>query len=435
MSARPSADTRAAGLPTVKGWCPGALRPMQTGDGLIVRVRPPCGALGTTQIRALANIARTHGNGLVDLTRRANLQLRGIDEHRLPDVWRALSEIGLIDASPDAESVRNVMVSPLASLDPSELHDVRPIARALEHALAETPPLWALPGKFGFVVDGGGLLSLDDERADIRLRAITANQEVKIALGIDTPSRTEWLGMVDPATAAAAAIRLAEAFVRGPKSTPRARIRDLDDAALATLRDALGTAEPPPAALALDHPSSAERVGRIEIDRELVAIGLGAPLGRISADALSGLAEAAADHALGAIRLSPWRTLYASAGTDADAVSLLAAGERLGFVTDARDPLIAIDACPGAPACRSAWADTRRAARQIAAQMPLPGIGSIHVSGCAKGCARSRPADLVLVAGPAGFGIVRHGTASAAPDAIVAPTALTDLPAVLRTGI
>ena len=29
----------------IKGWCPGALRPMQSGDGLVVRIRPPTGRL------------------------------------------------------------------------------------------------------------------------------------------------------------------------------------------------------------------------------------------------------------------------------------------------------------------------------------------------------------------------------------------------------
>ena len=26
--------------PVIQGWCPGALRPMMSGDGLVVRVRP-----------------------------------------------------------------------------------------------------------------------------------------------------------------------------------------------------------------------------------------------------------------------------------------------------------------------------------------------------------------------------------------------------------
>lgn len=63
--------------PVIRGWCPGALRPMESGDGLVVRVRPPGGRLTAAQGRALAAAARIHGNGLIDLTARASLQLRG----------------------------------------------------------------------------------------------------------------------------------------------------------------------------------------------------------------------------------------------------------------------------------------------------------------------------------------------------------------------
>ncbi|MEO1207882.1 MAG: precorrin-3B synthase, partial [Pseudomonadota bacterium] len=41
----------------VKGWCPGALRPMESGDGLIVRVRPRCGAVRLPTLEALSDIA------------------------------------------------------------------------------------------------------------------------------------------------------------------------------------------------------------------------------------------------------------------------------------------------------------------------------------------------------------------------------------------
>ena len=33
----------------IKGWCPGALRPMQSGDGLVVRIRPRGGRLSPAQ--------------------------------------------------------------------------------------------------------------------------------------------------------------------------------------------------------------------------------------------------------------------------------------------------------------------------------------------------------------------------------------------------
>ncbi|MFN7225608.1 MAG: precorrin-3B synthase, partial [Paracoccaceae bacterium] len=61
--------------PAVRGWCPGALRPMLSGDGLVVRVRPPAGALSAAQAAGIAALAARHGNGFVELTNRANLQL------------------------------------------------------------------------------------------------------------------------------------------------------------------------------------------------------------------------------------------------------------------------------------------------------------------------------------------------------------------------
>ena len=86
----------------VKGWCPGIIRPMASGDGLIVRVRPRCGAFSLETAAVLADLAERLGNGHIDLTRRANLQLRGLTEDRLPELRTELATLGLLD--PDAET-------------------------------------------------------------------------------------------------------------------------------------------------------------------------------------------------------------------------------------------------------------------------------------------------------------------------------------------
>ena len=70
--------------PLVKGWCPGAHRPMLSGDGLVVRVRPFRAELSAAQALALCDLARTHGNGTLELTSRANLQIRGVPEAAFP---------------------------------------------------------------------------------------------------------------------------------------------------------------------------------------------------------------------------------------------------------------------------------------------------------------------------------------------------------------
>jgi precorrin-3B synthase len=318
----------------IKGWCPGGVKPMPSGDGLLVRVRPWCGAFSLEQAKGLAEIAATLGNGHIDLTRRANLQIRGLREQSLPALHQALDRLGLLAD----ETARNVMVAPLAG------PEVRALALALGRALPDD-----MSPKFSCLVDGGPL-SIVAERADIAL-AFTA-EGVAVRVG------GEWIGVTDADQAVAAAFG-------GQRSLTKM------------------TVMPVPGGC---------RLGRLG-----AFTGLAVPFGRIEAPQLHDLAVSCATAGGSEIRLSPWRALYVDAAIDGR-----------GFIVDQDDPLLRIEACPGAPACSSASVDTRGTARQLAA-MNLP--GTIHVSGCAKGCARSAPADLVLVGRDGRYGIVRNGTA------------------------
>ena len=64
--------------PAIKGWCPTLLSPMESGDGWLARVKPHAGMLSTDAARLIADAARRHGNGQIDLTSHANLQVRGL---------------------------------------------------------------------------------------------------------------------------------------------------------------------------------------------------------------------------------------------------------------------------------------------------------------------------------------------------------------------
>jgi precorrin-3B synthase len=119
-----------------------------------------------------------------------------------------------------------------------------------------------------------------------------------------------------------------------------------------------------------------------------------------------------AAHGVEEIRLSPWRALYVGVSSQTSGQNILDAAGCEGLITDPRDPLLQIEACPGAPGCRSTALDTRGDGRRLAALLPRFGFaGTVHVSGCAKGCAKSGPADLVLVGSEGRYGIVRDGTA------------------------
>jgi precorrin-3B synthase len=400
----------------VKGWCPTALRPMQSGDGLIVRVRPRCGMFSLRELVVLADAALRHGNGHIDLTRRANLQIRGVSETSLQELQDVISALGLLDSTAEGEAARNLMVSPLAGIDPAEMLDVREIARELARQLASDPVVRVLPPKFGFVIDGGGALGLADERADIRVTAIRGGAEPAMAIGIDTTSGTDWLGSASVAAAADVAIETARAFVKVmPDGTPK-RMREVSDAHRASIRSIMIAKLNPPKPASVGVPEPAPRVGLLDFGSNRLALGLAAPFGRVEAAQLRNFAEAIAAFGVEEVRLSPWRILYVEAVNRSLGDAILNAARSTGFIVDALDPLLRIEACPGAPACQSTELDTRSHARQLAGLLTqLDFGGNVHVSGCAKGCARSEAADLTLVGAGGNYGIVHNGTARDRP--------------------
>jgi len=405
---------------------------MQSGDGLIVRVRPRMGTLQPRELEAIAGMAQRHGSGLVDLTRRANIQLRGVEPENLDALWQELEQIGLLDDSAEAESVRNVMLSPLAGIDPHEILDVRPLARELEERVMNEDALRLLPAKFGFILDGGGVLSLDEERADVRLKAVGEGGTAMVAIGVDRPNGPAWLGLAEPVGAAATAIDVAHAYLAATPDARR-RMRDLSDAAWHQLRSCLG---PRLAGIVASVGKRASRpmVGKVVTgDGAIVAAGFAAPFGRLDAATLQLLARSAASLGLDEFRLSPWRSLFIAVPCEKTASAIIETAAGAGLIVDAADPLLLVDACPGAPSCCSTTLDTREAARRLVPILPQLGCRTAHVSGCAKGCARSNPADLVLVGVGDCFGVLRYDTAQGSPRTFVPPASLPELPELLKT--
>lgn len=385
----------------VKGWCPGVLRPMQSGDGLLVRVRPWCGALRLDEAQGLADASERFGNGHIDLTRRANLQIRGLSDASVQRLQEAVDRLGLVDRDAEAEAGRNIMVSPLTGIDPAET-DIRPIARALSDLLASDRMLRRLPSKFGFLVDGGGTVSIAGERADISLKVLGRT----MAIGLDRPTGADWVGSTPVEEAAGVAAAIARIFVG--LAHEQARVRDLADGSFGQLRALVHKGLGPVGNLSSESRRLIGAAGSV--------VGVAAPFGRFEARQLRSFAGLAEKAGAMDIRLSPWRALYVGVRDAAAAQSLMKGAHEIGLIVDASDPILRIDACPGAPACRSSSVDTRRTARRLAAS---PFAGSIHVSGCAKGCARSTPADLVLVGEQGRYGVVRNGTARDLPQRFV----------------
>nr|WP_246399993.1 hypothetical protein [Amaricoccus macauensis] len=341
---------------------------MLTGDGWLARLTFTDGLSGEG-LAGLAAVAARLGNGLIEVTSRGSLQLRGLAQGA--KLAEALAPLGL----PLAEGLP-VVTSPLAGRDPAEAADPRPLAATLRAFAGPLPP------KVTALVDGGGAFPLDAVPADVRLLRVAGGWRI----GVGGTARTaRWQDVCDADTAIAQACDLLTRISREAR-----RGRDLDG---------LGVA-PAPAL----RPAGAP-VGRFGL-REDIARAVAFPFGSAESGAVAALAAAA-----GAARLcpAPGRALVAVELTVADEAAFVGAATRLGFITDPGDPRLAIAACAGA-ACASGRLPARAIAARIAAERPDMTDGlHLHVSGCPKRCAQPAGPAVTLLADECGTRVTGDG--------------------------
>ncbi|MDX8532223.1 precorrin-3B synthase [Mesorhizobium sp. VK25A] len=455
-----------------RGACPALSAPMQTGDGLLVRLNPVAGGLSPESLIGLGESALHHGNGIMEVTARGSLQIRGLTAESARLLADEVAALGIA-----VRSGVPVETGPLAGIDPQEIADPRPLAERIRAAIEEAGLTTRLGPKVSVVVDGGGQLNMDAVTADVRLKAVRAGTGVqwRVAIAGDTRSAKP-LATVDEDAArdiAVAALRMVAEKGR------EAHTRDLSERQQASLAGWHSFA--PPSVLpdispswgeigssaagaysATDQHVSTSAIGETGRDRSISpqegemsgppseaaaqllrrtgrteggavehhrlpiglfdlgntqALGIAVPYGSMPAQPLIDLATQASSLGATEIRLAPGRALLFLGLSDPS--SLQSSATTLGFVTSPADPRTRIAACPGTPACASGRIATRAIAETIAEQSPelLDASLTMHVSGCAKGCAHPGTAALTLVGDENGAGLVVDGTAKALPAA------------------
>lgn len=335
----------------IRDRCPGVLRPHQAADGAMVRIRVPGGRTTGTALAALGAVAERFGSGVLQLTSRGSLQVRG-----LPEDLPAAFEQGVADAgflpSDTHERVRNVVCSPLTGLVGGRA-DLRPLVAALDQAVLAEPDLSALSGRF--------LLGLDDGRGDVAAlqpdltyRA-TGPDDGLVLVGTDR-------GLpVAAGDAVRTLVALALDFAAAAAATGAWRVRDLPGwvdglPGLVPVEPVTGAAAP--------------------LGRHGAHAVVGVPLGFLAPQQRRAVSTAAG---AGPVVVTPWRSLVLPGA--ADALDVLTAA---GLVADATSPWTAISACVGAPWCGKGRVDTQalvRSVASVAAAWPRT-----HVSGCERRC-------------------------------------------------
>jgi precorrin-3B synthase len=358
--------------------------------------------LTPAQVGALAGAAAEFGDGAWELTSRANVQVRGLEQGQEPAFAGRLAEAGLLP-SPTHERVRNVIASPHAGCDDRGLIDVRSIVGELDETLCARAELAALPGRFLFTVDDGrgDVVALG---ADVGLVALDHDVVALVLAGEDSGLR------VRPGTAARTALAAADAFLteRAEQDSQVWRITELAQGAqrvTARVRGSLGEVawQGQTASIPESPPPTHAQVGPVRRGEGTVTFAIGAPLGRLSADQVDIIT--AASEASGGLRLTPWRTVILPALPEDDVEAWTADLDACGLVVDPMSTKTGTTACTGRPGCAKSLADVRadaeRAMRnprtRTAADLP------VHWVGCARRCGRPQGRVVEVLATEAGY--------------------------------
>ena len=360
--------------------CPGLLRPHLAVDGAVVRIRLPGGRISGAALAGLGAAADTFADGHLQLTSRANLQLRGVpvdEAGEVPDALvDAVRSAGLLP-SDSAELIRNIVCSPLTGRI-GGLADLRPVVEQLDQLLRETPALTALSGRFLFGLDDGRG-DIVGTGSDVGVLAVSASSVALVAGGYRGPV----VGLEDAAARVVdLALRFLDRRAAAPESWHVAELPGGGEALLAAVSGTLADAAAP----AVPSAGQAPRYGAHQQSDGRSALSLVVPLGRLTQAQVGAVVQAAA-YGSGELIVTPWHGLVVSdlpmAPSSAEVTALAASLTAAGLPSTADSGWIGVTACTGAPGCGRAGGATAPVAARIAASV---NAHPVHVVACERRC-------------------------------------------------
>ncbi|MEH2242236.1 precorrin-3B synthase [Nostoc sp.] len=412
--------------------CPGLFYPTPAADGILSRIRIPGGIIRSQQCRAIADIAEQHGGGYVDVTNRANLQVREIRTGINAEVLKYLQDMGLGSRNPVVDHIRNIMTSPTAGIDPQELIDTRPFVQGWDDYIAAHPALSGLSAKFSVCFDGGGIIRVGDRLNDILFVAVLVDGNVyfRLYLSVGTKGQPPSdIGiLLPPEKCLPVLAALAEVYLVHSNTTSKRRLRLLE------LLNTLGcenylqeveqrlpfslfcsetrkylTPQPPSLigkgeefSTLLQGEGKYQHIG-IHPQRQqgLFYIGVVLPLGRLESKQMRGLADLATKYGSGTLRLTPWQNLLLTDIPQQWVIDVESEIAFLGLDSSATNIKGALVACSGKKGCAASATDTKdhalALAKYLETSLTLDCPVNIHFSGCEKSCAQHSKSDITLL--------------------------------------
>ena len=357
--------------PVTKGWCPSALRPMKSGDGLLVRIKPKYGLLNSKQLLVLADCSDKFGNGLLDITSRTNLQIRGVKDKDYPDLVFKLQTEGLVTSSEKLDRL-NVIVPPFIQKNSLAWRCASQIYSNVEN-------LPFLPEKFGFCIDCDESRYLTYKSGDLFIEGNSGSRLMLRCAGMKEALRTNENNLIKDIK------RIIDWYLekQGIEENERPM----------RMRDVVAKNKLP-----WKHNKELKRsvLKELTVGSYASYLILAAPFGQLKSEHLRKLADANEK-----VQFTINRMLIIESIPD----------KNLGLVFEPQDNRLKMNVCPGAPHCSSASIKTRHLAESLAHQEKVFEGRKFHISGCSKGCASSNSQDICIVGNEGGFDIIEKGYA------------------------
>lgn len=394
-----------------------------TQSSYMCRMRIPNGILKHWQFAGVADLAEKFAGPYAHATTRANLQIREIEPKNAINIIEGLQDLGLCSRGSGADNIRNVTGTSTAGIDPQELLDTRPYAKAWHYHILNERALYGLPRKFNVAFDGAGRIATLEETNDIAFQAVEVLEGhgvdpgiyFRLSLGGITGHKdfARDTGVIlKPNEAIGIADAIVRVFIENGDRTNRNKSRlkyVLDawgfDKFLTVVEEKLGRKLARVPAEAIAPRPAYDRLAHIGVHPQKQAglnwIGVALKLGKLSPEQIRGLAKLAADFGDGDIRLTVWQNLLISGVADINVATVVAAIEALGLSTATSALRAGLIACTGATGCRFAGAHTKEDADEIAAwceeRVPLETPVNIHLTGCHHSCAQHYIGDIGLI--------------------------------------
>ncbi len=403
--------------PGIDGGKTATLDPSELDDEyFMLRIRVDGGALSGKQLRAIAQISTEFGRDTADITDRQNIQLHWIRVEDVPEIWDRLEAVGLMTTEACGDTPRVILGSPVAGIAADEIIDGTPALEHIREHFIGSPEFSNLPRKFKTAISGSPSLDAAHEANDISFVGVVHPElgpgfDLWVGGGLSTnPMFAQRLGAWVPLD------EIPEVWVgvvsifrdHGYRRLrTRARLKFLmadwgpERFREVLEQDYLGRAlvDGPAPQQPSDH--RRDHIGVHAQKDGLRWVGVSPVGGRVSGRTLAAVADLAATHGSGRVRLTTHQKLLVLDVPPARVGPLAAGLERVGLSSSPSEFRRGVLACTGIEFCKLALVETKALAKTVVEELErrLPDFAApltIHVNGCPNSCARFQVADIGL---------------------------------------